>query len=98
VRPRETGRLEVLGRDAIRIESPHGSRVYVVDAATYAPIEWTTSGNGGGVTLRFPVYEELPVDTESMRLLDLRAQHLGARVVRDLAAYRAAEARLFPQG
>jgi hypothetical protein len=97
-RARETGRVEVAGRDAIRIESPHGRQVYLVDAATYAPIEWTTAGNGGGVTLRFPVYEELPVDTESMELLDLEAQHPGARVVRDPAAYRAAEARLFPHG
>jgi hypothetical protein len=97
-RARETGRVEVAGRDAIRIESPHGRQVYLIDAATYAPIEWTTAGNGGGVTLRFPVYEELPVDTESMELLDLEAQHPGARVVRDPAAYQAAEARLFPHG
>jgi hypothetical protein len=96
-RARET-RVEVGGRDAIRIESPDGRQVYLVDAATYAPIEWTSAGNGGGVTLRFPVYEELPVDTESMELLDLEAQHPGARVVRDPAAYRAAEARLFPHG
>lgn len=97
-RAREAARVEVAGRDAIRIESPHGRQVYLVDATTYAPIEWTTSGNGGGVTLRFPVYEELPVDSESMELLDLEAQHPGARVVRDPAAYRAAEARLFPLG
>lgn len=97
-RARETGRVEVAGRDAIRLESRHGRQVYLVDAATYAPIEWTTAGNGGGVTLRFPVYEELPVDTESSELLDLEAQHPGARVLRDPAAYRAAEARLFPHG
>jgi hypothetical protein len=97
-RARETGRVEVAGRDAIRIESPHGRQVYLVDAATYAPIEWTTAGNGGGVTLRFPAYEELSVDTESMELLNLEAQHPGARVLRDPAAYRAAEARLFPHG
>jgi hypothetical protein len=97
-RARETGRVEVAGRDAIRIESPDGRQVYLVDAATYAPIEWTSVGNGGGVTLRFPVYEELPVDTETMELLDLEAQHPGARVVRDPAAYLAAEARLFPDG
>jgi len=97
-RARETGRVEVGGRDAIRIESPDGRQVYLVDAGTYDPIEWTTSGNGGGVTLRFPVYAELPVATESMELLDLEAQHPGARVVRDPAAYRAAEARLFPHG
>jgi hypothetical protein len=97
-RARETGHVEVAGRDAIRIEALDGRQVYLVDATTYAPIEWTTSGKGGGVTLRFPVYEELPVDAESMELLDLEAQHPGARVVRDPAAYRAAEARLFPHG
>jgi hypothetical protein len=96
-RARET-HVEVGGRDAIRIESADGRQVYLVDATTYAPIEWTSAGNGGGVTLRFPVYEELPVDTESMELLDLEAQHPGARVVRDPAAYLAAEARLFPHG
>jgi hypothetical protein len=95
---RETGRLEVGGRDAIRIESPDGTRVYLVDASTYAPIEWTSTGNGGGVTLRFPVYEELPVNAESLELLDLEAQYPGARVERDPDAYRAAEARLFPKG
>lgn len=97
-RARETGRAEVAGRDAIRIESPDGKQVYLVDATTYAPIEWTSAGDGGGVTLRFPVYEELPVNTESLQLLDLEAQHPGARVVRDPAAYQAAEARLFPHG
>jgi len=97
-RARETGHVEVGGRDAIRIEALDGRQVYHVDATTYAPIEWTTSGNGGGVTLRFPVYEELPVNAESLDLLDLEAQHPGARVVRDPAAYRAAEARLFPHG
>jgi hypothetical protein len=96
-RARET-RVEAGGREAIRIESPDGRQVYLVDATTYAPIAWTSAGNGGGVTLRFPVYEELPVDTESMELLDLEAQHPGARVVRDPAAYQAAEARLFPHG
>jgi hypothetical protein len=97
-RARETGHVQVAGRDAIRIQSPNGRQVYLVDAATYDPIEWTSAGNGGGVTLRFPIYEELPVDTESMKLLDLEAQHPGARVVRDPAAYQAAEARLFPHG
>ena len=97
-RARETGRAEVAGRDAIRIESPDGKQVYLVDATTYAPIEWTSAGDGGGVTLRFPVYEELPVNTESLELLDLEAQHPGARVVRGPAAYREAEARLFPHG
>ena len=97
-RVREVGHVNVDGRDAIRLESLDGKKVYVVDAATYDPIEWTTTGNGGGVRLRFPVYEELPVDAESLKLLDLEAQHRGASVVRDPRAYIAAESRLYPNG
>jgi hypothetical protein len=93
-----TGHVDVGGRAATRIESLDGKRVYVVDAATYDPIEWTSTGNGGAVTLRYPVYEELPVDSESTKLLDLEAQHPEAQVVRDVHAYMAAEARLFPHG
>ena len=93
-----TGHVEVNGRDAARIESPDGKHVYLVDAETYAPIEWTSEGDGGSVTLRFPVYEELAVNDDSTQLLDLEAQHPGARVVRDAAAYQEAEARLFPNG
>ena len=94
----ETGRVEVDGRDAIRIESPNGRQVYLVDPDTYAPIEWTTTGNGGSVTLSFPVYEELQVNAESMKLVDLEAQYPQAQVVHDTKAYLAAEARLFPHG
>jgi hypothetical protein len=86
-RARESGRVEVAGRAAIGIVSADGRQAYRVDAATYAPVEWTTAGNGGGVMLRFPVDEELPVDAESIVLLDLEAQHLGAHVVRDPAEY-----------
>jgi hypothetical protein len=95
---RETGHVDVGGRDALRIESQDGRKVYLVDAVTYAPIEWRTSGDGGSVTLRFPVYEELRANAESMELLDLEAQHPQARVVHDPDAYRAAEDRLFPHG
>jgi outer membrane lipoprotein-sorting protein len=95
---RITGHVEVDGRDAIRIESADGKQVYLVDATTYDPIEWTTTGNGGGVTLRFPVYEELPVDAASRDLLSLGAQHPDAQVVRGAAGYTAAEKRLYPHG
>jgi hypothetical protein len=96
---RVTGHVQVDGRDAIRIESLDGKQVYLVDASTYDPIEWTTTGNGGGgVTLRFPVYEELPVSSESTALLSLEAQHPDAQVVRGAAAYTAAEKRLYPHG
>jgi hypothetical protein len=94
----ETGRVEIGGREAIRIESTDGSHVYLVEAETYVPLEWTSTGDGGGVTLRFPVYEELPADADSMRIFDLAAQHPGARVNRDPDAYSAASARLFPHG
>jgi len=97
-RVRVTGHVTVDGRDAIRLESLDGKKVYVVDAATYDPIEWTTTGNGGGVTLRFPVYEQLPVDAESLKLLDLQDQHPDAQVVHGADAYIAAEARLYPHG
>jgi hypothetical protein len=97
-RVRDAGHVQVDGRDAIRLESLDGKQVYVVDAATYDPIEWTSEGKGGRVTLRFPVYEQVPVDAESMQLLDLEAQHPAASVVRGPAAYISAEARLFPHG
>jgi hypothetical protein len=98
VRARVTGHVTVDGRDAIRLESLDGKKVYVVDATTYDPIEWTTTGNGGGVTLRFPVYEQLPADADSLKLLDLEDQHPGAQVVRGAKAYIAAEGRLYPHG
>jgi outer membrane lipoprotein-sorting protein len=95
---RVTGHQNVDGRDAIRIESLDGKQVYLVDAATYAPIEWTTTGDSGGVTLRFPLYEELPVDNPSKDLLSLEAQHPGAKVERGATGYVAAEKRLYPHG
>jgi hypothetical protein len=57
-----------------------------------------TTGRGGGVTPRFPVYEKLPVTGDLTALLDLRAPHPGARVVRNVNAYIAAASRLFPHG
>ena len=97
-RVRVTGHVVVDGRDAIRLESLDGKKVYIVDATTYDPIEWSTTGDGGGVTLRFPVYEELSVDPQSMQLLDLETQHPNAQVVHDVKAYIAAESRLYPHG
>lgn len=92
------GHVTVDGRDAIKLESPDGKQVLVVDAGTYDPIEWTTTGTSGGVTLRFPVYEKLPVDDQSNALLSLQAQHPDAQVVHGAAAYSAAEQRLYPHG
>jgi outer membrane lipoprotein-sorting protein len=95
---RVVGHVTVDGRDAIKLESLDGNDTYIVDASTYDPIEWKTTGTSGGVTLRFPVYEELPVDDQSMQLLSLQAQHPSAHVVRDPKAYIAAESRLYPHG
>lgn len=95
---RVVGHVTADGRDAIKLESLDGKQIYVVDAATYDPIEWTSTGDGGGVTLRFPVYEKLPVDDRSSALLSLQDQHPGAQVVRDVHAYMAAESRLYPHG
>jgi outer membrane lipoprotein-sorting protein len=97
-RVRVVGHVTVDGRDAIKLESLDGKKTYIVDASTYDPIEWTTTGTDGGVTLRFSVYEELPVDSQSTALLDLQAQHPSAQVDRDVKAYTAAESRLYPHG
>jgi len=100
----QSGKLQVVGhvtvddRDAIKLESTDGKETYIVDASTYDPIEWTTRGTTGGVTMRFPVYEKLPVDDQSQALLNLEDQHPGAKVVRDVHAYMAAESRLYPHG
>jgi hypothetical protein len=95
---RIVGHVNLDGRDAIRIESLDGKQVYLVDAATYDPIEWRTIGDVGSVTLRFPVYEELPVSSASMDVLSLQAQHPDAQVVRGAAGYMAADKRLYPHG
>jgi hypothetical protein len=36
-RARVTGSIEIAGREAIRIESPNGKQVYLVDAVDRAP-------------------------------------------------------------
>lgn len=95
---RVVGHVTVDGRDAIRLESLDGKKIYIVDASTYDPIEWTTTGTTGGVTLRFSVYEELPLDAESLQLLSLQDQHPSAQVVQGAKAYIPEESRLYPHG
>ena len=95
---RVVGHVTVDGRDAIELESLSGKSTYYVDPSTYDPIEWTTKGADGGITFRFSVFEQLPVDRQSLRLLDLRDQHPNAQVVRGAQAYLAAESRLYPHG
>ncbi len=68
----------------------------LVDATTFAPIEWTSSGSGGKM-LRFTVYEKLPSTAENEALASLTAQHPDARIDGDQADYEAAELRLSPQ-
>lgn len=102
-RAEEAGHVSIDGRDAIQIVGPDaggGGRplVYTVDAETGAPVEWQATGDGGRVTLRFVAYEEFPATPGNLTLLDLRAQHPGARVETDPVRYRETRARLCPQG
>jgi hypothetical protein len=94
---RVAGHERIEGRDAIEIDSADGHTTYFVDPGTYVPLELRTRGTGGGTTLRFRTYEKLELDGNGS-LLSLRAQHPTARLDRDPADYRAAEARLFPRG
>lgn len=94
---RLVGHVRRDGRDALKIAAGAGT-TYVVDAGTYDPIEFRTRGTGGGTVLRFATYERLPLTDETRPLLSIAAQHGGAPVVRDASAYRAAVARLFPNG
>jgi hypothetical protein len=81
------------GASVLRITA--GRTAYVVDGRTYTPIEMRTRGTGGGTVLRFVTYESLPRDED---LLSIAAQHPGAPVVRDAAAYDAVQQRLFARG
>jgi hypothetical protein len=92
---RVAGRRRVDGREALRIAGNDGSRTFLVDARTYAPIELRTRGTGGGTVLRFAVYETVPAGEE---LLSISAQHGDAPVVRDAAAFEALQAELFANG
>jgi outer membrane lipoprotein-sorting protein len=95
---RVVGHVTVDGRDAIELESYSGHSTYFVDASTYAPIEYKTTGTDGGVEFRFSVFEDLPVDGDSLQLLSLQAQHPKAAVVRGAKAYIPEESRLYPHG
>jgi hypothetical protein len=95
---RDEGLVDYGGRQARRFTATDGSATYIVDAATFDPIEWETRGTDGGTRLRFTAYEKLPATPESLALTDLEAQHLGARVVDDPQEYEAAVSRLYPHG
>jgi hypothetical protein len=91
------GHETVGGRDAIRIVVS-ADKEYLVDAQTYDPVEWRTMGDGVTNTLRFVTYEKLPLTPDTKDLLDLRAQHPGAKVDTDPAHYQDAMGKLFPKG
>jgi hypothetical protein len=95
---RDDGHVSVGSRDALRLVSEDAGLTYLIDADTYFPIELRTEGDGGSVTLRFPVYEELDATAANRELLSLTAQHPDAKVDTDPAHFDAAQARLFPKG
>jgi hypothetical protein len=97
-RARVSGQVRRDGREALKIDADRGRLTFIVDAHDYTPIEFRTRGTGGGTVLRFVVYERLPVNDETRRLLSIAAQHGDAPVVRDRAAYNKALSRLFPNG
>ena len=84
------------GRDTLRIAE--GNRAYVVDGDDYTPIALRTRGTSGGTVLRFKIYESLPLNAETEKLLSIAAQHPGAPVVRDEAAFLALQRKLFANG
>lgn len=94
---RVVGRETLDGRETIEIASADGQTTYFVDPDSYRPVELRTRGTDGGTALRFRTYETLDLG-QNRSLLSVAAQHPDARVDRDPADYRAAEARLFPHG
>jgi hypothetical protein len=95
-----TGDVRVGGRDALRLVGNAGRSVYLVDAETYAPIEFLqlNRSHNRSRTTRFVVFESLPLNAETRKLVSLQAQHPRARVVYDAKAFVAAENRLVPHG
>jgi hypothetical protein len=92
---REDGHVTVRSREAIRIVAPTEGMTLLVDARTYEPIEWSSPVTGIGTTpdrgvqtTRFETYERLPATESNLALLDLRAQHPGAKVTRGITIDR----------
>jgi hypothetical protein len=88
------GRTTVAGREARVFHSRDGSMTYVADAGSYRPIRFSVARNGMRLAIEFRVFEQLS-GASAAGLLSLRAQHPGARVDSDPAAYAAALPRLY---
>jgi hypothetical protein len=84
---REDGREPVEGREAIRMVSADGQNVYLVDAQTFAPLEWRSPTVGDSI--RYEAWEEVPAGTP----LALEDAHPDARVETGERAYRDAVER-----
>jgi hypothetical protein len=83
----EDGRESVDGREAIRMASSDGENVYLVDAKTFAPLEWRSPTLGDSI--RYETYEELPAGIP----IELQDTHPDARVETGERAYRDAVER-----
>jgi hypothetical protein len=92
------GHATIDSRDTLEIKSQDGTTSYYVDPTSYAPVELDTTGDGGGVNLRFTTWEELPASDANDALLSLTARHPSATVDHSQADYMAAERRIFPNG
>jgi hypothetical protein len=79
----EDGHVQIDGRDALRVveKMDDGSKnVFLIDAETYAPMEWQIGEFGEHRVLHFDTYEKLPGSPENLRLLDLQAAYPDAAV------------------
>lgn len=92
------GPATIDGQHTLEIRSSDSHTTYYIDPATYAPVELNTSGDGGGVSLRFTAYEQLPDTAANQRLLSLVSQHPRATIDTTPRDYQAAQQRLFPNG
>ena len=63
------------GRDVIHITAPERRMSMIVDAHTYEPVEWSIEERGQTISIRFEVYERLPVNDANLRLVSITASH-----------------------
>jgi hypothetical protein len=95
------GHETIAGQDCLRIAATkdYGAAAdgtkygtwYFVDAKTMNPVEWRLTRDGGKAeTMHFDIYEQLPVNADSLALLDLATQHTGATLNTNLEDYQKA--------